>query len=82
NDGYQQSSPDTDSIGDIFTDHQSPDEQCSPISATCQCPSMPPVIAHQCHIPVPTSAHQFHISVPIRAAFQCQLSVQVSVAFQ
>ncbi|CAI9594882.1 unnamed protein product [Staurois parvus] len=32
-----------------------------PISATCQCPSVP----HQCHISVPTSAHQCHISVPI-----------------
>ncbi|CAI9573457.1 unnamed protein product [Staurois parvus] len=43
------------------------------ISATCQCPSVPAVIAHQCHVPVPisatsllhTSAHQCHISVPI-----------------
>ncbi|CAI9558945.1 unnamed protein product [Staurois parvus] len=32
-----------------------------PISATCQCPSVP----HQCHISVHTSAHQCHISVPI-----------------
>ncbi|CAI9602820.1 unnamed protein product, partial [Staurois parvus] len=31
------------------------------ISASCQCPSVPP----QCHISVPTSAHQCHISVPI-----------------
>ncbi|CAI9589617.1 unnamed protein product [Staurois parvus] len=38
-------------------------------------PSVPPVIAHQCHIPVPFSAHQCHISVPIRAAFQCRLSM-------
>ncbi|CAI9601149.1 unnamed protein product [Staurois parvus] len=32
-----------------------------PISALCQCLSVP----HQCHISVHTSAHQCHISVPI-----------------
>ncbi|CAI9603514.1 unnamed protein product, partial [Staurois parvus] len=69
-----------DSSGDIYTDHQGtdqcPDDQCSPISATCQCPlmspvsanqctSMPHISANQCHISMPTSAHKCHISVPI-----------------
>ncbi|CAI9580702.1 unnamed protein product, partial [Staurois parvus] len=61
------------------------------ISATCQCLSLPHTSAHKCHISVlisahqchivPTSVHQCHI-VPIRAAFQCQLSVPVSAAYQ
>ncbi|CAI9567461.1 unnamed protein product, partial [Staurois parvus] len=67
---------------DMYTDHQCTDDQCAlmisvapevppvsahqchvpvPISATCQCPSVP----HQCHISVHTSAHQCHILVPI-----------------
>ncbi|CAI9558960.1 unnamed protein product, partial [Staurois parvus] len=29
----------------MYTDHQSTDNQCSPSSATCQCPSMPPASA-------------------------------------
>ncbi|CAI9559992.1 unnamed protein product, partial [Staurois parvus] len=66
----------------LITDHQGTDDQCAlmisvapevppvsahqchvpvPISATCQCPSVP----HICHISVHTSAHQCHISVPI-----------------
>ncbi|CAI9580059.1 unnamed protein product [Staurois parvus] len=53
----------------MYTDHQG----SSPSSATCQCPSVPAVNAHQCHVPVPISAtsmphisaHQCHISVPI-----------------
>ncbi|CAI9613926.1 unnamed protein product [Staurois parvus] len=62
----------------MYTDHQSTDDQCAlmicvapavhlsvSISASCQCPSMPPASAHQCHISVPTSAHECHISVPI-----------------
>ncbi|CAI9584148.1 unnamed protein product [Staurois parvus] len=70
------------SAGGMYTDHQGTDDQCAlmisvapevppvsahqchvpvPISATCQCPSVP----HQCHISVHTSAHQCHISVPI-----------------
>ncbi|CAI9560057.1 unnamed protein product [Staurois parvus] len=40
-----------------------PDDQCSPSSVTCQCPSMPAVSAHQCHLPVPISATSMpHIS--------------------
>ncbi|CAI9549882.1 unnamed protein product, partial [Staurois parvus] len=78
----------------MYTEHQGTDVQCSPISATCQCPSMLPVSAHQCHLPVP---HQCHISVlpvhinatyrcpsdlPISAANQCHHSVPVGAAYQ
>ncbi|CAI9577569.1 unnamed protein product, partial [Staurois parvus] len=42
----------------LITDHQSTDDQCSPSSATCQCP-VP--CASQCHLSVPC----------ISAAFQC-----------
>ncbi|CAI9560079.1 unnamed protein product [Staurois parvus] len=65
-----------DRIRDIYTDHQGTndqcsDDQCSPISATCatcQCPSVPPVSAHQCTSMRHISAYQCnqcHISVPI-----------------
>ncbi|CAI9589525.1 unnamed protein product [Staurois parvus] len=57
-------------------------DQCSPISATCQCPSVSPLSAHQCHISAPISAHQSHISVPIRVTNQCRLLVPVSAAYQ
>ncbi|CAI9580961.1 unnamed protein product [Staurois parvus] len=55
-------------------------ESC-PSSATCQCPSVPAVSAHPCHLPVPISAtsmphisaYQCHLSVlPITATYQCQ----------
>ncbi|CAI9612103.1 unnamed protein product [Staurois parvus] len=48
----------------------------SPINATCQCPSMPPVSAHQCHISVPIGAHLSCLSVPtisVSATYQCRL---------
>ncbi|CAI9619364.1 unnamed protein product, partial [Staurois parvus] len=78
--------------------YQCPDDQCSPISATCQCPAIPPVSAHQCPIPVHQSmphinayqctsmphisAHQSCLSVPGSAAYQCHLSVLISAAYQ
>ncbi|CAI9563823.1 unnamed protein product [Staurois parvus] len=79
-----------------ITDHQgTDDDQCSPISATCQCSViMPAVSAHQCHqcyMPVPISATSMpHISAhlsclsvsPISAANQCHLSVPVSATYQ
>ncbi|CAI9566475.1 unnamed protein product [Staurois parvus] len=43
-----------------------PDDQCSPSSATCQCPSVPCVSAHQCLVPVPISA----TSMPHISAYQ------------
>ncbi|CAI9552979.1 unnamed protein product, partial [Staurois parvus] len=61
---------------DIYTDHQSTDDQCALMISVA--PAVPPVSvhqcimsvlisasAHQCHILVHTSAHQCHISVPI-----------------
>ncbi|CAI9551335.1 unnamed protein product, partial [Staurois parvus] len=52
---------------DIYTDHQGTDDQCALMISVA--PSVPPVSAHQCHLPVPISAtsmsHQYHISVPI-----------------
>ncbi|CAI9531597.1 unnamed protein product [Staurois parvus] len=62
------------------------------ISATCQCPSVPALSAHPCHLPVPISAtfqcpselpfsatHQCQSVPPINAS-QCRLSVPVSAA--
>ncbi|CAI9579138.1 unnamed protein product, partial [Staurois parvus] len=77
------------------TDHQGTDDQCSPSSATCQCPSVPAVSAHPCHLAVPISAtyqcpselpfsvtHQCHLSMCLSAC-QCHLSVPyMSAAFQ
>ncbi|CAI9539409.1 unnamed protein product, partial [Staurois parvus] len=56
--------------GDIYTDHQGTDDQCSPSSVTCQCPSMPAVGAHQCHVPVPISATYQCLPVHINATYQ------------
>ncbi|CAI9548332.1 unnamed protein product, partial [Staurois parvus] len=58
----------------IYTDHQGPDDQCSPISATCQCPSMPAVSAHQCHLPVAISAS----TIPHISAYQCTSMPHIS----
>ncbi|CAI9552896.1 unnamed protein product [Staurois parvus] len=63
------------------------------INATCKCPSMPPVSAHQCtsmpHISAyqctsmpHISAHQSYLSVLPISASQCCLSVPVSAAYQ
>ncbi|CAI9563061.1 unnamed protein product, partial [Staurois parvus] len=43
-------------------------------SATCQCPSMPAVSAHQCHLPVPMSA----TSMPHITAYQCTSMPHIS----
>ncbi|CAI9612423.1 unnamed protein product [Staurois parvus] len=42
------------------------DRRCA-VSATCQCPSVPAVSAHQSHVPVPISA----TSMPHISAYQC-----------
>ncbi|CAI9539560.1 unnamed protein product [Staurois parvus] len=68
------------------------------ISASCQCSSMPPASAHQCHIndtyqcqsvpPVNAisaayQCHQCHLSVqPISVIYECCLSVPISDACQ
>ncbi|CAI9563329.1 unnamed protein product [Staurois parvus] len=49
-------------------------EESCPSSATCQCPSVPAVSAHPCHLPVPhISAHPSCLSVPPISASQCRL---------
>ncbi|CAI9595613.1 unnamed protein product [Staurois parvus] len=61
-----------------------------PVSATCQCPSVPAVSAHQCLMPVPISATSMpHISAhlscltlsPINAS-QCNQSMPISATYQ
>ncbi|CAI9571105.1 unnamed protein product, partial [Staurois parvus] len=42
------------------SNHRCLDDQCSPSSTTCQCPSVPALSAHPCHLPLPISA----ISMP------------------
>ncbi|CAI9575581.1 unnamed protein product [Staurois parvus] len=57
---------------DMCTDHQGTDDH--PSSATCQCPSMPPVSAHPCHLPVPIST----TSMPHISAYQCSSMPHIS----
>ncbi|CAI9594469.1 unnamed protein product [Staurois parvus] len=53
------------------------------ISATCQCPSVPPISASQCHLSLPISAtYQCCQSVPPIIVSQCRLSVRISAAYQ
>ncbi|CAI9578670.1 unnamed protein product [Staurois parvus] len=49
-------------------------EDCSPSSATCQCPSVPALSAHPCHLPVPMSA----TSMPHISAYQCTSMPHIS----
>ncbi|CAI9581701.1 unnamed protein product, partial [Staurois parvus] len=71
---------------DMYTDHQSTDDLCSPSSANCQCPSVPAVSAHPCHLPVPISDTFQCPSVPHFSALQCtsmpHISAHLSFAFQ
>ncbi|CAI9532135.1 unnamed protein product, partial [Staurois parvus] len=84
---------------DIYTDHQGtdghcPGDQCSPISATCHCPSVQINATYQCPSELPFSAtYQYQSVPPMSAANQCQsappisshqcrLSVPVSAAYQ
>ncbi|CAI9537772.1 unnamed protein product, partial [Staurois parvus] len=61
------------------------------ISATCQCPSVPALSAHPCHLPVHISAtsmphisaHLSCLSVSPISASQCHLSVlPISATYQ
>ncbi|CAI9583896.1 unnamed protein product, partial [Staurois parvus] len=81
---------------DMYTDHQSTDDQCALM--ICVASAAPPasvhqcqLCAHSCHLPVPISATSMpHISAhltclsvsPISAASQCRLSVPISDACQ
>ncbi|CAI9558597.1 unnamed protein product, partial [Staurois parvus] len=58
----------------LITDHQGTDDQCSPSSATCQCPSVPYVSAHQCLVPVPISATYQCLPVHIMPHISAHLS--------
>ncbi|CAI9554932.1 unnamed protein product, partial [Staurois parvus] len=58
---------------DMYTDHQSTDDQCALM--ICVAPAVPPVSVHQCQSVPPISAHQCCLSVPPNSASQCRLSV-------
>ncbi|CAI9583522.1 unnamed protein product, partial [Staurois parvus] len=80
---------------DMYTDHQSTDDQCALM--ICVAPAVPPVSVHQCQLSVlihatcqcPSVPHQCHISAhlscfsvsPISAS-QCHLSMPVSATYQ
>ncbi|CAI9550577.1 unnamed protein product, partial [Staurois parvus] len=66
-----------DSSGDMCTDHQ-----CSPSSASCQCPLVPALSAHPCHLPVPISATYQCLPVHINATYQCPSDLPFSVTHQ
>ncbi|CAI9602805.1 unnamed protein product, partial [Staurois parvus] len=67
---------------DMYTDHQGTDDQCALMISVA--PEVPPVSAHQCHMPVsisgtcqcPSVPHQCHISVHT-SAHQCHISVPI-----
>ncbi|CAI9582144.1 unnamed protein product, partial [Staurois parvus] len=54
------------------------DDQCSPSRATCQCPSMPAVSAHQCLI----NATYQCLPVHINATYQCPSELPFSATYQ
>ncbi|CAI9574329.1 unnamed protein product, partial [Staurois parvus] len=45
-------------------------------------PSVPPVIAHQCHIPVPINATYQCPSVHINATYQCPSELSFSAGYK
>ncbi|CAI9585458.1 unnamed protein product [Staurois parvus] len=76
------------SRGDIYTDHQSTDDQCALM--ICVAPAVPPVSVHQCQLSVLIHATcQCHISatfqclpVHINATYQCPSELPLSVTHQ
>ncbi|CAI9563134.1 unnamed protein product, partial [Staurois parvus] len=82
----------------MYTDHQGPDDQWRPSSATCQvsisdscqclvpvpisATSMPHISAHQCTSMPHISAHLSCLSVPPISASQCHLSMPISATYQ
>ncbi|CAI9562267.1 unnamed protein product, partial [Staurois parvus] len=58
---------------DMYTDHQSADDQCALM--ICVAPAAPPVSVHLCQFSVPhISAHLTCLSVlPVSAAYQCHI---------
>ncbi|CAI9604442.1 unnamed protein product [Staurois parvus] len=69
-----------DLIGDIYTDQQCPDDQFSPISATCHFPSMSPVSAHQCTSMPHISAYQCTSMPHISAHLSCLSALPISAS--
>ncbi|CAI9570114.1 unnamed protein product, partial [Staurois parvus] len=67
---------------DMYTDHQSTDDQCALMISVAD--AVPPVSAHQCQLSLlisatcqcPSVPHQCHISVPT-SAHQCHISVPI-----
>ncbi|CAI9559911.1 unnamed protein product, partial [Staurois parvus] len=65
---------------DMYTDHQSTDDQCALMISVA--PAVPPVSVYQCQLSVlisatcqcPSVPHQCHISVPT-SAHECHISV-------
>ncbi|CAI9553398.1 unnamed protein product, partial [Staurois parvus] len=55
---------------------------CGSSSATCQCPSVPAVSAHSCHLTVPISATFQHLPVHINATYQCPSELPFSITHQ
>ncbi|CAI9610298.1 unnamed protein product, partial [Staurois parvus] len=56
----------------MYTDHQSTDDQC--VLMISVAPEVPPVSAHQCHVPVPISA----TPMPHISAYQCTSMPHIS----
>ncbi|CAI9554017.1 unnamed protein product, partial [Staurois parvus] len=64
----------------MYTDHQGTDDQCAlMISAAI---AVPPVSAHQCHLPVPIRATYQCLPVHISATYQCPSDLPFSVTYQ
>ncbi|CAI9547967.1 unnamed protein product, partial [Staurois parvus] len=69
---------------DMYTDHQSTDDQCALM--ICVTPAVPHVSVHQCQLSVlihatcqcPSVQHQCHISVPISATSMSHISAHLS----
>ncbi|CAI9559539.1 unnamed protein product, partial [Staurois parvus] len=56
----------------MYTDHQSTVDQCALMISVAR--AVPPVSAHQCHVPVPISA----TSMPHISAYQCTSMPHIS----
>ncbi|CAI9568270.1 unnamed protein product [Staurois parvus] len=56
----------------MYTDHQGTDDQCALMISVA--PAVPPVSAHQCHLPVPISA----TVMPHISTYQCTSMPHIS----
>ncbi|CAI9565852.1 unnamed protein product, partial [Staurois parvus] len=62
--------------GDMYTDHQSTDDQCALM--ICVAPAVPPVSVHQCQLSVLIHATCQCPSVPHFSAYQCRSMPHIS----